>query len=80
MTVMFFLNCVDLLRTDPDSCSETCLIFNGGENHVIGIKVKEFTDIEEEGDSHTIKFCTLMTKWGKFRLCDKLLTVCHTVV
>ena len=60
--VMFFQNCMDLLRSDPGSCSEMCLVSFDGENQIIGIKVEEVTDKEEEGDPHPITFQTITTK------------------
>lgn len=59
---MFFQNCVDLLRSDPGSGSETCLMSFDDENQVIGIKVEEVTDTEQEGDPHPITFQTVRTE------------------
>jgi len=61
---MFFQNCVNLLRSGPGSCSETCLMSFDGENQVIGIKGEEVTDTEEEGDPQPVTFQTITTKSG----------------
>ena len=61
-SVMFFQNCVDLLRSDPGSCSETCQMSFDGKNQVIGIKVEEVADAEEEGDPQPITFQTIGTE------------------
>jgi hypothetical protein len=54
-SMMFFQNCVDLLRIAPGSSSETWLMSSDDEKQVIGIKV-EVTDTEEEGDPQPITF------------------------
>jgi len=59
---MFFQNCVNLLRSDPGSCSETCLTSFDGENQVIGIEVEEVTNTEEEGDPQPVTFQTIRTE------------------
>jgi len=56
--VMFFQNCVDLLRIDPGSSSEMCLMSFDVENQVIGVKVEE----EGEGDPQPITFRTITTE------------------
>jgi hypothetical protein len=48
--VLFFQSCVHLLRNDPDSHIETCPTSSDGENQVIGVKVEEVTETEEEWD------------------------------
>ena len=48
--------CVDLLRIDPGSNSETCLLSLDGENHGTGVKVEEVRDTEEEEDPQLITF------------------------
>ena len=53
--VMFFQKCVDLLRSDPGSCSETCLMSFDGENQVVGVKV-------EGEDPEAITFQTIKTE------------------
>lgn len=55
---------MDLLRSDPGSCSEMYLTSNDGENRDIGVKVEEFTDTEEEGNSHAILPRTTTTEIG----------------
>jgi hypothetical protein len=60
--LMFFQNCVDLLRSDPGSGSEMCLMSFDGENQVIGIKVEEVVDTAEERDPHPITFRTIKTE------------------
>jgi hypothetical protein len=62
MSVIFFQNCVDLLRSDPCSCSETCLLPFDGVNHVTGIKVEEVADTEEEGDPQPVTFRTIRSE------------------
>jgi len=60
--VMFLQNCVDLLRSDSDSCSETCQLSFDGENQVIGVKDEEVADTEEDGDPQSITFQTVRTE------------------
>jgi hypothetical protein len=55
-------NCVDLLRSDSDSCSETCQLSFDGENQVIGVKDEEVADTEEDGDPQSITFQTVRTE------------------
>ena len=45
---MVFQNCVNLLRSDSGSCSETSLMSLDGEKWGVGIKVAEVADPEEE--------------------------------
>jgi hypothetical protein len=47
--VLVLQDCIDLLKTEPGSCSETCLSLSHEGIEVTGIKVKEATDITEEG-------------------------------
>jgi len=60
--VMFFQNCVGLLRSDSDSCSETCQLSFDGENQVIDVKDEEVADTEEDGDPQSITFRTVRTE------------------
>ena len=53
---------MDVLKSDPSSCSETCLLSFDGENHVTGIKVEEVAGTEEEGDPQPITFQTIRTE------------------
>ena len=62
--VMFLQNCVDLLRSDPGLCSETCQLSFDGENQVIGIKVEEVADTKEGGDPQPVTFQTVRTESG----------------
>jgi hypothetical protein len=52
---MFFQHCVDLLRSDPGSGSEMCLVSFDGENQIIGVKV-------EGADPGLITFQTIKTE------------------
>jgi hypothetical protein len=55
-------NCVDLLRNYPGSHSETCLTSSDGENQVIGVKVEEVADTEEEWDPQPSTSGTITTE------------------
>jgi len=46
--VLILQNCMDLLKVEPGSCSETYATSSCVENRVIGIKVEEGTNVEEE--------------------------------
>lgn len=52
------LNCVNLLRSDYGSCSETCLISLDNENWGVDIKGEEVTGTEEELNSQPEAFQT----------------------
>jgi hypothetical protein len=45
-----------LIQAGPDSCSETCLTSSHDGNQLVGIKVEEVTDIQEEEDPLLITF------------------------
>jgi len=45
--IVVLQNCVDLVKAEPGSCSETWLKSSHGENLVIDLKVEEDTDEEE---------------------------------
>lgn len=48
------MNCMDLLKGEPRSSSETCLVSPYDGNRVAGIKVEEVTDVKEEEHSESI--------------------------
>ena len=48
--MMVSQNYVDILRSEPGSCTETCLKSVDDVNQVISIRVKEVIDTEEEED------------------------------
>jgi hypothetical protein len=54
--VIFFQIFVGLLRSDPGSSSEICLMSFDGESQVSGIKVEVVADTKEEGEPHPITF------------------------
>jgi hypothetical protein len=45
---------MDLLKGEPRSSSETCLVSPYDGNRVAGIKVEEVTDVKEEEHSESI--------------------------
>lgn len=75
--VIFFQNCVNLLRSDYGSCSETCLISLDNENWGVDIKGEEVTGTEEELNSQPEGFQTtkaepevsFVTLWQAFYSC-----------
>jgi hypothetical protein len=46
--VLILQNCVNLLKVEPGSCSDTCLPSSHNENQVIAIKVEEGSVGEQE--------------------------------
>ena len=46
--VLILQNCMDSLKVEPGSCSETHATSSCVENQVIGIKVEEGSNVEEE--------------------------------
>jgi len=46
--VLILQNCMDSLKVEPGSCSETYATSSCVENQVIGIKVEEGSNVEEE--------------------------------
>ena len=57
--MIFFQICVNLLRTDSGSYSETSLMSLDDEECGVGIKVEEVTDTEEELNPQPIAFKTI---------------------
>jgi hypothetical protein len=43
-------NCMDILESEPGSCTGTCQVSSDDGNLVVGIKVEGVTDIEVEED------------------------------
>lgn len=52
---------MDLLKADPDSCTEMHLT-SRAENQVISVKVECITDVEKEGDLMPTAFIGLKTE------------------
>ena len=48
LTMTEAANCVDSLRSDPVSCSETCLTSSDDGNEIVGTNVEEATGIKVE--------------------------------
>jgi hypothetical protein len=46
--VLILQNCMDSLKVEPGSYSETCVTSSCVENQVIGIKVEGVSNVEEE--------------------------------
>lgn len=46
--VLILQNCMDSLKVEPGSCSETYATSSYVENRIIGIKVEEGSNVEEE--------------------------------
>jgi hypothetical protein len=43
-------NCLDILKSEPGSCTATCLMSSDDGSEVVGIKVEGVTDIKLEED------------------------------
>jgi len=43
-------NCMDILKSEPGSCTGTCQMSSDDGNQVVGIKVEGVTDIKVEED------------------------------
>jgi hypothetical protein len=50
--VLILQNCIDLLKVEPGSCSDTCLTSSHNENKVLDVKVEDCSvgEREEEED------------------------------
>ena len=59
---MVFQNCIDLLRSDCDSCSKTSLMSLDVEKRGVGIKLEEVPDTEEELNPQPKAFQTIKTE------------------
>jgi hypothetical protein len=59
---MVLQNCVDPLRSDRASCSETCLRSTDDGNEIVGVKVEEASGIKEEELPEPIPFRTIKTE------------------
>jgi hypothetical protein len=59
---MVLQNCVDSLRSDRISCSETFLRSSFDGNEIVGIKVEEATGIKVEEHPEPIPFRTIKTE------------------
>jgi hypothetical protein len=59
---MVLQNCVDSLRSDPVSCSETFLRSSDDGNEVVGVKVEEVTGIKVEEHPEPILLRTIKTE------------------
>jgi hypothetical protein len=56
-------NCVELLRYEPESSTETCLRSAGARNQVAGVKVEEGVAVKvEEEDPEPVSFPTIKTE------------------
>jgi hypothetical protein len=43
-------NCMDILKSEPGSCTGTCQISSDDGDQFVGIKVEDVTDVKEEED------------------------------
>jgi hypothetical protein len=48
--IMVLQNCLDLPKVEPGSYSETCLTSSDDERQILGMNVKEVTNVQEEED------------------------------
>ena len=48
--VLGLQNCMDILKSEPDSSIETCQMSSDDGNQFVGIKVEDVTDVKEEED------------------------------
>jgi hypothetical protein len=47
--VLVLQDCIDLVKAEPGSCTETCVTSSCERNEVTGIKVEVTDETEEEG-------------------------------
>jgi hypothetical protein len=66
--VAILQNCMDLMKVEPGSCSETCLT-SSHENRVIDIKVEEGSNAEEEEDPLLIPFTPIKSEYEVSVIC-----------
>jgi hypothetical protein len=74
--VLILQNCMDLLKVESGSCSETCLTSSHDENQVVGIKVEEGSvgegeeeEEEEEEDPLLIPLTLVETEYDVSFVC-----------
>jgi len=53
---------MDLLRPEPDSCTETCVTSSHAEKRVISVEVECITDVEEEWDLKPAAYAVVKTE------------------
>ena len=54
-------HCMDILKTEPDSYSGSCLI-SDGENQALDFKVEEHPDVKEEKDPLAMTFSSIKSE------------------
>ena len=69
--VLILQNCMDSLKVEPGSCSETYVTSSHVENQVIGIKVEEGSNVveEEEEDPLLIPFTPIKSEYEVSVIC-----------
>ena len=71
--VLILQNCMDLLKVEPGSCSETYLTSSHNENQVVDIKVEDSSvgegDEEEEEDPLPIPFTPMNPEYDVSFVC-----------
>jgi hypothetical protein len=71
--VLILQNCMDSLKVEPGSCSETYMTSSCVENRVTGIKVEESSneeeEVEEEEDPLLIPFTPIKSEYEVSAVC-----------
>lgn len=68
--VLLLQNCMDSLKVEPGSCSGTYVTSSGVDNQVIGIKVEEGSNVEEEEeDPLLIPFTPIKSEYEVSVIC-----------
>lgn len=72
--VVVLQNCVDFMKSEPSSCSDSCRALNGDENQCIDIKVEEDTGVEVEHGRVAVTCMSVKCTSGEFCICSLLST------
>jgi hypothetical protein len=56
-------NCMDILKSEPDSSTGTCQMSSDDGNEFVGIKVEDATDIKEEEDPWSATSTGIKDPW-----------------
>jgi len=68
--LLILQNCVDLLKVEPGSCSETCLTSSHTENQVVVVKVEDSSVGEgEEADPLLTPFTPMNPEYDVSFVC-----------
>jgi hypothetical protein len=61
-SMMVLQSHMDLLKVEPGSCEETCLMSSGDGNKFLFIKVENVTDIKEDDDPEPVTAPVIKTE------------------